>query len=123
MILGEEWLILFFLALFLIFGPKKIPEIARFLGKARMEFERGKMEIEKELSELKESISKPVTKTITETIQQTTSNPTEKLVKIAEELGIDSTGKSEDDLRSEIIKALQQNKSPQNKITKGVLEK
>jgi sec-independent protein translocase protein TatA len=114
LILGEEWLILLFLALFLILGPKKIPEVARFLGKARMEFERGKMEIEKELSELRESVSKPVTKTITETIQQTTQNPTEKLARIAEELGIDSTGKSEDDLRKEIIKALQQSKPSSN---------
>ena len=113
--MGEEWLILLFLALFLILGPQKIPEIARFLGRARMEFERGKMELEKELNELREAASKPITKTVTETatetIQEAVGNPKKKLEKIAQELGISFDGKSEDELREEIIRFLQQEKS------------
>ncbi|OLD33566.1 MAG: twin-arginine translocase TatA/TatE family subunit [Thaumarchaeota archaeon] len=38
----------------LIFGAKKIPELARTFGKARGEFEKGKIEAEKELKEFKD---------------------------------------------------------------------
>ena len=38
----------------LIFGAKKIPELARTFGKAKGEFEKGKIESEKELKEIKD---------------------------------------------------------------------
>ena len=38
----------------LIFGAKKIPELARTFGKAKGEFEKGKIEADKELKEFKE---------------------------------------------------------------------
>jgi sec-independent protein translocase protein TatA len=40
------------------FGVKKIPEIARTLGRFRGEFEKGKMEVEKELKKVKEEMLK-----------------------------------------------------------------
>ena len=39
----------------LIFGAKKIPELARTFGKAKGEFEKGKIESEKELKEFKDN--------------------------------------------------------------------
>ena len=41
-------------AIILIFGGRKIPEIARSLGRFTGEFKKGKMEVEKELKEVKE---------------------------------------------------------------------
>ncbi len=38
----------------LIFGAKKIPELARTFGKAKGEFDKGKIEAEKELKEFKD---------------------------------------------------------------------
>ena len=38
----------------LIFGAKKIPELARTFGKAKGEFEKGKIESEKELKDYKD---------------------------------------------------------------------
>jgi len=38
----------------LIFGAKKIPELARTFGKAKGEFEKGKIEAEKELKDFKD---------------------------------------------------------------------
>ncbi len=38
----------------LIFGAKKIPELARTFGKAKGEFEKGKLESEKELKDFKD---------------------------------------------------------------------
>ena len=42
----------------LIFGAKKIPELAKTFGKAKGEFEKGKIEADKELKDFKEKESK-----------------------------------------------------------------
>ncbi|MBM2819428.1 MAG: sec-independent translocation protein [Nitrosarchaeum sp.] len=49
----QEILIILILAGVFIFGAKKIPELARTLGKAKGEFQKGKLEGEKELNDLK----------------------------------------------------------------------
>lgn len=38
----------------LVFGAKKIPELARTFGKAKGEYEKGRIESEKELKEFKD---------------------------------------------------------------------
>ena len=48
--LGPEMLIIF-LAILLLFGGKKIPELMRGLGKGISEFKKGKNETEKDLDE------------------------------------------------------------------------
>lgn len=53
-IAGQEWIFIAIIAGILIFGAKKIPELARTLGKSRMEYEKGKFEAEKEFKDLKE---------------------------------------------------------------------
>ncbi|GBL42444.1 hypothetical protein LBMAG54_03710 [Nitrosopumilaceae archaeon] len=50
---GSELLIIIVLAVVFIFGAKKIPELAKTLGKAKGEFEKGKLEGEKELNDFK----------------------------------------------------------------------
>ena len=52
---GLEWIVLLLVTgAILLFGPKKIPELARGLGRAMGEFRRGKVELEREINELKE---------------------------------------------------------------------
>ena len=53
-IAGQEWIILIVVVVVLIFGARKIPELARTLGKAKGEFEKGKIEGEKELKDYKD---------------------------------------------------------------------
>ncbi|HXG73235.1 MAG: twin-arginine translocase TatA/TatE family subunit [Candidatus Nitrosotenuis sp.] len=53
-IAGQEWIFIIVIAGILIFGAKKIPELARTLGKSRMEYEKGKLEAEREFKDLKE---------------------------------------------------------------------
>ena len=48
--LGPEMLVMF-LAILLLFGGKKIPELRRGLGKGISEFKKGKNEIEKDLDD------------------------------------------------------------------------
>ncbi len=51
---GQEWIFIIIIAVVFIFGAKKIPELAKTLGKAKGEFEKGKIEGEKELKDLKD---------------------------------------------------------------------
>ncbi len=53
-IAGQEWIIIIVIAVILIFGAKKIPELAKTFGKAKGEFEKGKIEGEKELKDFKD---------------------------------------------------------------------
>ncbi len=55
---GYEWVWIIVIVGVLLFGAKKIPELARTLGKSKGEFEKGKMEGDKELKDLKEKKDK-----------------------------------------------------------------
>ena len=52
---GYEWVWIIVIVGVLLFGAKKIPELARTLGKSRGEFEKGKIEGDKELKDIKEN--------------------------------------------------------------------
>lgn len=47
--IGTQELVMIFVAILLLFGASKLPELARSLGKASGEFKKGKMESEKEI--------------------------------------------------------------------------
>ncbi len=51
---GMEWIWIIVIVVVLIFGAKKIPELARTLGKAKGDYEKGRIESEKDLKEFKE---------------------------------------------------------------------
>ena len=56
-VLGPELIILVVVIGILIFGAKKIPDLAKTFGRAKGEFEKGKIEGEKELKDFKEKNS------------------------------------------------------------------
>ena len=56
--IGYTELILIFLVVFLLFGAKRIPELAKALGKASHEFKKAKDEIINETEELKDAAEK-----------------------------------------------------------------
>lgn len=82
---GQEMLIVLLIIL-LLFGPRKLPELARSMGEALGEFKRAQRKLEmeaysqSELSKLDRS----------------------KLEELAKKMGIDPTGKSTEDLALEI---------------------
>ena len=90
-ILGNEFLILGIVVIIFLFGYKKIPELARSLGRAKGEFDKGKREIRRELK-----AGEPEAPTLKET----------DLIRAAKDLGIETKGKTEDDLRKEIQAAV-----------------
>ncbi|HJJ22667.1 MAG TPA: twin-arginine translocase TatA/TatE family subunit [Nitrosopumilus sp.] len=55
-VVGPEIIILIIVVGVLIFGAKKIPQLAKTFGKAKGEFEKGKMEADKELKDFKDEI-------------------------------------------------------------------
>ena len=90
---GIEWIvILIIVAVLLLFGPQKLPELARGVGRALGEFRRGKMEIEREIS--------------TEISQLDTRDLRMRVEKAAGALGVPATGRSEMQLKLDIARAV-----------------
>ncbi|MEM0385379.1 MAG: twin-arginine translocase TatA/TatE family subunit [Nitrososphaeria archaeon] len=91
-ILGVEWFWVLIVVVVLLFGANKIPEIARAIGRATGEFQKGKMEIEKEIEKASAELNK--------------SPERLKLEEAAKSFGIDPTGKTDEQLKEEIKKAV-----------------
>ncbi len=87
-------LILVALVILLIWGPSKIPGLARAIGEAIREFRRGSREVIEEKEEKKESIDP-------------------KLVELAQKLGIDIKGKTQAQILEEINRKLEEKKTSQ----------
>ncbi len=90
------WIGLF--VLLLLFGSKKLPELAKAMGRATGEFQKGKIEIEKELRE-----AAALTR---DTDSVSGDAERARLEKAAANLGIDTTGKTAQQLKDEIAKAV-----------------
>jgi sec-independent protein translocase protein TatA len=94
---GFEWVIIIVIVVVLIFGVKKIPELARSFGKASSEYEKAKMEAKNELQRVKSKSGDTVGR--------------EKLESIAETLGIDYTNKNDEELRFAIDTEINKSKN------------
>jgi sec-independent protein translocase protein TatA len=90
---GFEWIFIVVIVVVLIFGAKKIPDLARGFGKATTEFEKARIEAKRELREIKNAGTSS-----SSTTTNTAANR-EKLESIADTLGIDYTDKDDDQLR------------------------
>jgi len=99
---GSEWLWIALVVAVLLFGSKKLPDVARSLGKAMGEFQKGKVEIEREMRAAAQQV------TLAETSRPAAQVPTrkEEIQKAAAALGIDATSKSEEELKRAIKEKL-----------------
>lgn len=87
-LIGYEWLIVVgILLVVFLWGPQKLPELARSIGLAKKEFEKSTKEIS--------SITSPTTSTTTETQQ-------DPLLVAAKSLGITTEGKTKEQIAKEI---------------------
>src|SRR5438128_5125545 len=96
---AAEWIIIIAIILAVIFGAKKIPELARSFGRATTEYEKAKIEAKKELQGIKDLGTTTSTSTSTATEAQVSRG---KLESVANTLGINHSEMSDDELRSAI---------------------
>lgn len=87
MSLGITEITLILVVILLLFGGKRIPELARALGKASYEFKKAKEVIKKETDELKESLEdSSKNQQITRKYKMQTNNDNESLISHLEAL-------------------------------------
>jgi sec-independent protein translocase protein TatA len=79
------------LAIIFLWGPQKLPEIAKSIGQARREFERASKEV---------STLGDVTST---TRPKNTQTPQDPILIAAKSLGISTEGKTKEELAKEIV--------------------
>jgi sec-independent protein translocase protein TatA len=91
---GYEWILIILIIIIVIFGAKKIPQLARSFGKATSEFEKARIESKNELEKIKneDRLSR------------------EKLESIADTLRIDYDGKDDESLKKDIDAAIKRGK-------------
>jgi sec-independent protein translocase protein TatA len=98
---GMEWIIIILVIVVIFFGAKKIPELARSMGRATSEFQKARIEAKKSLAN--ESSDQ-------EKAQQSVDR--EKLESIAETLGVDYSNKNDQDLKNAIDEELKKQGTP-----------
>ena len=87
---GMEWIVLLIIvAVLFLFGPRKLPELARSTGRAIGEFRRGRMEVEKEIS------------------TQFAADAKTREQRAAQALGLATVGKSDLQLKLDIARSLE----------------
>ncbi len=98
---GIEWIILLVIAaVVLLFGPQKLPELARGVGRALGEFRRGRMEVEREIQ--------------TQFTQLDVQDARARVERTAGALGLPTTGKSELQLKLDIARSV--DKAPDGQV-------
>ena len=98
-IIGSEWIIIIFIALILLLGTNRFPDVAKKIGRVVGEYHNAKNQIQNEMKDVANEnieISGPV------------KNEREKLEIMAKTIGIDSKKKTDDDLRTEITSKIGQ---------------
>jgi len=103
---GTEWIIILVIIAVVIFGAKKVPELARSFGRATTEYERAKIEAKKELQRVKDLGTS--TSSSTGTDAQVSRG---KLESVANTLGIIHSEMTDDELRSAIQTDINKNKN------------
>lgn len=100
---GSEWIIIGLMALFLLFGSKKLPEFSRMIGRVVGEYEKARMIAQREMAQ---SISSQAASYHGPNIQGPVNSEREKLEMVAMSLGIEFRNKNDDQLRDLIFEKI-----------------
>ena len=108
-IMGSEWIIIIFVALIVLLGTNRLPEVTKKLGKAVGEYNKTRNEVQKQFTDFSSSnldILGPV------------ENERQKLDTIAKSLGINSKNKTDEEIRFAISEKIgKKNQSNTNEST------
>ncbi len=98
---GMEWIVILLVAVvMLLWGPKKIPELAKGLGRAKGEFEKASKEYVNAASEAAIPEER-TTSTITDHKNEDASD--DALIETARKLGVNTLGKTKAEISKEIV--------------------
>ncbi|MCS7126605.1 MAG: twin-arginine translocase TatA/TatE family subunit [Aigarchaeota archaeon] len=102
---GIEWIIVAVIVLVLfLWGPEKLPKLAKSIGQAKKEFEKASKGVEEEVKQFERDLKSPTPSTPSTTYMPPPSPPSDdKLLEIARSLGIQTEGKTRDQIAQEII--------------------
>lgn len=92
-IMGSEWIIIIFVALIVLLGTNRLPDVAKKLGKAVGEYNKTKNNVQNKMKDFSSSnieVNGPV------------QNERQKLEQIAKSLGVNFEDKTDDELRDMI---------------------
>ena len=104
---GTEWVIIILMALFLLFGSKRLPGLSRTLGKAAGEYEKARDLFRREIEYTSRGESARTQGSIVPRVTGPVLSERTKLEEIASTVGIDHTGKTDNELRLLISKKMQ----------------
>src|SRR5918911_4053167 len=104
---GTEWVIIILMALFLLFGSKKLPALTRTLGKATGEYEKARDLFRRELEHTTRGADTWNSLPIGPKITSPVISERKKLEEIANTIGIDHAGKTDDQLHTLISEKMQ----------------
>jgi len=89
-LMGWEWIVAIgIVAVLILWGPKKIPELAKAIGEAKREFNKASKEVE--------DVAKLSSK------EETESSSDDLLIETAQMLGISTEGKTREQIAKEIV--------------------
>ena len=89
-IMGSEWIIIIFVALIVLLGTNRLPDVARKFGKAAGEYNKTKNDVQKQFTDFSSSNLD---------VQGPVESERQKLDTIAKSLGINSKNKTDDEIR------------------------
>ncbi|HEV2193126.1 MAG TPA: twin-arginine translocase TatA/TatE family subunit [Nitrosopumilaceae archaeon] len=93
-IIGNEWMIIAFVAIILFLGTKRLPDVSRKIGKIMVEYNKTKNMVQNELQK--------ATTSYNISVQGPVETERQKLETIAKSLGIDYINKTDDELKNMI---------------------
>lgn len=94
---GLEWIIVAVIVLlFFLWGPEKLPKLARSLGQAKREFDKASKEAEQQITSVTTGINDEIKK------------QEDQLLDVARSLGLSTEGKTREQIVDEIAARLKQ---------------
>ncbi len=91
--LGSQEILLIFVAIILLFGASKLPDLARSMGRSMGEFKRGQADVERELQAARDGGG---------ALAASPDVALTRVQRMARNVGIDTAGKTEEQLLTEI---------------------
>ncbi len=100
----------------LLFGPQKLPELARSIGKAVGEYNKAVKEFEQEANKVKGEVMKEAQSINKEVLAEESKKNSAEIRKIAKSLGISTENRDDAAILKDIDERLKKSKSPPQSV-------